>query len=201
MMNMNRYNEEQNIINHPTNSKYLLGFANLFNSNVHGNFNKNFNGKYFADIFYDDYNELCYEYNEYRSGVITWEDFYSQELVPMILLFVNTMKQIKLMGQKHSTIKNYLNIINSNYYSQPQILEVIEEFNSEIDEQCQTHESIPIYTCILKTCYLRIFQRKWKNYYKKKMDAIQKMKNPRALYYRTINGKVPKHIRKEYYYL
>ena len=198
-MHMNQYNVTQNVMNHSTNSKYLLGYSNLFNDVIHGKFNKDFNGRYFADIFYDDYNELCDEYNEYRSGLISWEDFYSQELVPMMLLLGNTMRQLKSMGQLHPTIQNYLNIIDSRYYSQPQILEIVEEFDNEIDEHNQTHENIPIYTCILKTCYLRMFQRKWKNYYRKKMETIQKMKNPRALYYRTINGKVPKHIRNGYF--
>lgn len=40
--------------------------------------------------------------------------------------------------------------------------------------------------CILKTCWLKIFQRKWKKYYK---DMMERRKNIKNLQWRSIHGK------------
>jgi hypothetical protein len=44
-------------------------------------------------------------------------------------------------------------------------------------------------TCIIKTFWLRIFQRKWKNYYRKKINHYKKIS---SLNYRRMYGKWPK---------
>ncbi len=40
--------------------------------------------------------------------------------------------------------------------------------------------------CILKTCWLKIFQRKWKKYYQ---DMMERRKNIKNLQWRSIHGK------------
>jgi len=42
---------------------------------------------------------------------------------------------------------------------------------------------------ILKTFWIKIFQRKWKNYYHKMQQLIQKRKNPHVLLKRQIYGR------------
>lgn len=42
------------------------------------------------------------------------------------------------------------------------------------------------YGHVIKTPYLRIFQRKWREYYKKKMRKINQMKSPNYQYMRSI---------------
>lgn len=44
-------------------------------------------------------------------------------------------------------------------------------------------------TCIIKTFWLKVFQRKWKNYYQKKINHYKKIA---SLNYRSIYGKWPK---------
>jgi hypothetical protein len=43
--------------------------------------------------------------------------------------------------------------------------------------------------CYIKTFWLKIFQRKWKQYYSKLMSKIQKMKQPKSILKREIQGK------------
>lgn len=164
---------------------YYLGFCEIFNKSVHGDFNHDYRGKYVADLYYNEYDELINEYHEYRDGLISWEDFYRQEIIPMTLLFGNAMNHLRHRNNVNDFIPNYNNIIISNNYSQPQIVDVFE-----------TEEGIHL--CIVKTCYLRMFQRKWKLFYKKRKLQREKMKNPRAIYHRKIHGKLPKYIKKKY---
>ena len=42
---------------------------------------------------------------------------------------------------------------------------------------------------ILKTCWIRIFQRKWRNYLRKKKELIQRRKDPRLLFKRQLYGR------------
>ena len=43
--------------------------------------------------------------------------------------------------------------------------------------------------CIPKTFWLKIIQRKYKNYYKKLQERIRRAKHPKALFKRQITGK------------
>ena len=61
---------------------------------------------------------------------------------------------------------------NSSFVRNPQIIK-----RYEIDDT---------YLCIIKTIWLKIFQRKYKNYYNKKMNYY---KNPKNIMNRSIHGK------------
>lgn len=50
------------------------------------------------------------------------------------------------------------------------------------------------YTVIVKTFWLRLIQRRWKNIYKKRMKCIQKRKRLHSLKYRECNGYWPRDI-------
>jgi len=78
----------------------------------------------------------------------------------------------------HPTIRNYSNIINDAKYIK---LEIIKK------EILPTQESV----CVIKTFWIKIIQRKWKQIYSKRMLLLIKFKNYRNLLNREINGKYP----------
>lgn len=64
-------------------------------------------------------------------------------------------------------------------------------FNLEIIETIMLDDGALV--CIIKTCYLKFLQRKWKNYYKKLQNKIKYIKsNPNLIIYRQYYGKLPK---------
>jgi len=78
----------------------------------------------------------------------------------------------------HPTIRNYHNIVSRPNYIQPEIGEYI---------ILPTFEAV----AILKTFWLRIIQRTWKNIYKKRKTVIQRRSNPCSIFTRETNGKWP----------
>ena len=75
----------------------------------------------------------------------------------------------------HPTIRNYHNIISSPNYIKPEIGEYI---------ILPTQESV----AILKTFWLRIIQRKWKQIFKDRQLIIKNRRSPAKLYVREITG-------------
>jgi hypothetical protein len=61
----------------------------------------------------------------------------------------------------HKTLRNYEHIIETNAFNQPQIATCLRLPSGEM-------------VAIIKTVYLRIFQRIWKKYYKKLMANVKK---------------------------
>lgn len=69
------------------------------------------------------------------------------------------------------------------------VLEYMNDYSMFEDEPVIKKLDIVCYSeygHIVKTPYLRIFQRKFKKYYSEKMKWIQRMKSPNALYARSI---------------
>lgn len=62
---------------------------------------------------------------------------------------------------------------------------IIESYNVDI---FTTYIKDGVTLCIPKTFWLKIFQRKWKKYYKQLQSRIQRAKNPRNLLRRKIYG-------------
>lgn len=79
---------------------------------------------------------------------------------------------------QHNTIRNYWKLYNK-ITKQPQIVECIE---------LETGEQI----AIIKTFWLKIFQRKCKKIFKERKEIIKKRSNPHAINYRRSHGKWPK---------
>ena len=78
----------------------------------------------------------------------------------------------------HPLYKNYTNIVARNTYIKPEIAECM---------YLETHECV----AVLKTHWIRLIQRTWKNVMRKRADVIQKRTNPHALYNRQITGNWP----------
>jgi hypothetical protein len=78
----------------------------------------------------------------------------------------------------HPIYKNYTNIVARNTYIKPEIAECM---------YLETHECV----AILKTCWIRLIQRTWKNVMRKRAVVIQKRTHPNALYSRQITGNWP----------
>jgi len=77
--------------------------------------------------------------------------------------------------ESHPTIRNYRNIINNSNYIKPEIGEYI---------VLPTQEAV----AILKTFWLRILQRKWKNVFKERLNIMKMRSNPICVYARQIPG-------------
>ena len=78
----------------------------------------------------------------------------------------------KYTNIEHSMIRNYKFILNK---LKPEIVECVILSNGEC-------------TCILKTFWIRIIQRSWKNLLIKRNNIINQMKNPKAILYRQTHG-------------
>ena len=64
----------------------------------------------------------------------------------------------------HSTIRNYSVLLKSGAFVSPQIAKCMCLPSGEL-------------VAVLKTCYLKIFQRTWKRYYKQKMAELETRKS------------------------
>jgi len=78
----------------------------------------------------------------------------------------------------HPIYKNYTNIVAQNTYIKPEIAECI---------YLESQECV----AILKTCWIRLIQRTWKNIMRKRAVVIKKRTHPNALYSRQITGNWP----------
>tara|TARA_B100000519_G_C14117588_1_gene378847 strand:- start:388 stop:858 length:471 start_codon:yes stop_codon:yes gene_type:complete len=82
----------------------------------------------------------------------------------------------------HPIIENFWKLHNKKYFCQLNIAKTYETETGEL-------------MCILKTFWIRIFQRKFRNYIAKKKKIILMRKNPTQLFFRKINGRWKKNIR------
>jgi hypothetical protein len=73
---------------------------------------------------------------------------------------------------KHPIIRDYINILNKKGAISLNIVKIEQKLTGEM-------------VCILKTLWLRILQRKWRAYFKKKLAFYR---NPKSLMIREING-------------
>lgn len=90
------------------------------------------------------------------------------------------------MKESYHNASNKLNFINHSEYPKIDIMDVIRLEPGEED------------VAILKTCWLRIFQRKCKAYYKYKQALIAYQSRPANIQYREVNGRWPTfHYKKE----
>ena len=78
----------------------------------------------------------------------------------------------------HPFIRNYRTIVSFEHFIKPEIAEC---FYLESGE----------YVAILKTFWIRIFQRKWRTFIREKKRFIRFCSQPWVLFYREINGKWP----------
>ena len=77
--------------------------------------------------------------------------------------------------QEHCIYRNYINIIKNDNYIKPEIAECIYLESGHC-------------VCILKTFWIRLIQRKWKNILKEREEIIRRRRNPISLRQREITG-------------
>jgi hypothetical protein len=160
-----------------------------------------FNSDYNTDNEYEEYDDvvygpeeksltryniiLCELYNEkihgiddscvlYNYLVHSRFKYLNMDCINEILVFIQN-KYINLPNKRHHIYKNYMNIIKNNYIK-PEIGECI-YLNSG---HCVT---------ILKTFWIKIIQKTWKNILKKRENIIKKKCNINSLKYRETDNK------------
>lgn len=88
-----------------------------------------------------------------------------------------------LGNQSHNIFRNYREIITNENYVKPEIIECI---------YLETGHCVGI----IKTFWIKLIQRKWKNILKKREAVIKKRCHPNSLRHRELTGKWPKECRK-----
>lgn len=126
-------------------SKYELGICELYNSHIHGYTDKSY-------IHIDGHYIIFW--------LITSESFMVCDDYKDVISLLLDGYYIYMNNTHHPTIRNYNNIIKSENYIKLNIIEKIELDSGEI-------------IAIIKTFWIKIFQRKWKKYYS---ELIKKIK-------------------------
>jgi len=142
-------------------SRYKLGLVEFYNPQIHGSMNTKLHTQflYSLNIPVDEF------INDHPNG---WID-------DMINRHHNVFNW-RNINVSHTIIRNYNSIVHKRGSV---MLEIVKPFII-MDEGVET------YLCILKTFWLKLFQRKWKQYYR---DKILIRKNPKVLLKRQIYGK------------
>lgn len=84
-----------------------------------------------------------------------------------------------LNSYHHHLFPNYRSIVLREDYIKPEIVECMDK-----DGYC---------VAIIKTCWIKIIQRTWKNIMKKREEALKCRRNLLSILYKEINGKWPIH--------
>ena len=144
-------------------SDYQLAICELYHPYFHGDINDEDNS--FKNYLYNSY--LC-------AYAIEDGELYDQDLYPSGNEGPWGLSRERLWPDvKHPSIRNYHNIVK--------------KYKLEIVQMIYLNTGHQI--CIPKTFWLKIIQRKYKNYYKKLQERILRTKHPKALLRRQITGK------------
>jgi hypothetical protein len=112
--------------------------------------------------------------------IVNVREFYGSTFQSEIEDVSHFYNNIELNQFPHPTIRNYQNIIEGNNYIKLDI--ILSETLSGFEE-----------VAYIKTFWIKIFQRKWKNiYYKRKQFISKIISNPKYLLKREITGKMIK---------
>ena len=129
----------------------------------------------------------CYKFKEELN------DIYSSDNIFLSI----SVSPLTFFRYSYSDIMNYLSIFSSfncfNYYSN--IFNINGTQNIDIMKTIVIdNENFQMYTVILKTYWLRLIQRHWKNIYKKQRYIIQQRCKIQNMRYREIHGMYPEKI-------
>ena len=180
---MNQLNDISNNINiNNNNNKWFLMLCELQFPHIHGQSSEThylvydrFHGP--TGISFQDLDNVNFDYE-------TDEEYESDDDIDDgIMTIYKSMTFLKEHYRRnhynypdHPCIRNYRNIITRENYIRPEIGQYIILPSLEA-------------VAILKTVWLRIIQRTWKNVFKKRQYIIKHRSNPNALYWREITGK------------
>lgn len=143
-------------------SKYTLAISELYHPYFHGN-----------DIRWDE-GFRKFLYTSYLCSFLIEKDEMFDDLYPTDTSGPWGLNIGRVWPDvAHPYIRNYLNI------AKPFRIDIVETMETESGHLL----------CIIKTFWLRIFQRKYKKYYATLQARIKQAKNPRALFHRRITGK------------
>jgi hypothetical protein len=167
-----------------TKNKYNLMLCHLHNPNLDGKTAESDPNIETHYLVYGRYNGLTgepinyEEDDEYEDDYEDDEDDINVPIINMELLHLRS--QFARLNNRitHPTIRNYLNIIQNPNYIQPEIGEYI---------VLPTKEAV----AILKTFWLRIIQKKWKQIYKERQIILQRRCNPKSIMSRERTGLWP----------
>lgn len=143
-------------------TKYNIILCEIFNDKIHGTpINEKLNSHFLINSRFK-----ILDISVTNNVCIHYNSFYST------LHLTNPNKL------NHKYIRNYKNIITNESYIKPEIAECF---------YLETGECI----AILKTFWIRLIQRKWKNILSERKKIIQKRCSIKSLLYREIYGKWP----------
>lgn len=168
--------------------KYNIVLCEIYNSYIHGPPSQpNVNSQYLVIGIFQHPNYELYNSDDDINDDDDEDDFETEMSSDLdTIKEIHQMKYESLKNNvsydnfisKHSLIRNYQNIIESENYIQPEIAQCI-----YIDGTC---------LAIKKTFWLRIFQRKWKRMYQYKQEILKKRMKHQNLLHRELKGKWPK---------
>lgn len=144
-------------------SKYTLAISELYHPYFHGN-----------DTQWDeDFRKFLY--TSYLCCIpIEKDEMFDDDLYPTDTSGPWGLNRERVWPDvTHPYIRNYLNI------AKPFRVDIVETLETELGHLL----------CIIKTFWLKIFQRKYKKYYAALQARIKHAKNPRILFHRSITGK------------
>lgn len=184
---MNQTNNEfiynNNIINNNDINKWFLMLCELQFPSIHGPISGV--PHYLVYDRFDGLTGISYQDLESTNFDFDTDDEYDSdnEMDDGIMTIYKSMRLLKHHYQNfhsynyptHPIIRNYSNIISRENYIRPEIGEYI---------ILPTLEAV----AILKTFWLRILQRTWKNVFKKRQNIINLRSRPSSLYIREITG-------------
>ena len=169
-------------------NKYNLLLCELHHPGIHGKTNNsaaNIETHFLIHDRFDGHgypikNE--YEYEDEDEEEDDEEAYYDYNITSVMAFLKNQYSNPANFNlryfERHPTIRNYHNIISNQNYIKPEIGEYI---------VLPTQEAV----AILKTFWLRILQRKWKNVFKERLNIMKMRSNPICVYARQITGKWP----------
>ena len=149
----------------PSKTKFNIILCELYNERMHGRDDSEVNSHY---LVHSRFKLLEMNYiKDYRDE---FRQIYNN-------LIIANHKSV----QSHKIFKNYKNIVRRVNYIKPEIAECIYLKSDHM-------------VAILKTYWIRLIQRTWKNIFKKRKDIMQKRHNHSAINYRSIYGTWPQDI-------
>lgn len=147
-----------------------LGVCELFHPKIHGmdqNSSSNIIGQHLV--------RYSIELDEFMD-----DDLFDDLTDDIAVIRRSYNRASKKMKDDHPhLIRNYKKIISHSQYPNIDIMDIVRLEPGQED------------VAILKTCWLRIFQRKWKSYYKQQQALLDFRKQSSSIRHREIHGNWP----------
>ena len=163
---------EQSDINH---SRYNFGFCDLYHPILHG-------PVYIDNVYQHPNSDSNIDDNVYGKFLYIYDTELGQtdQIVTQRLWRLQRTATIHggLHSLNHPVVRNYVRYAFHTYHIEPQIVEIVEGPGDYT-------------TCILKTHFLRLLQRKWKHRYAQRKKILSLRKNPVNIQFRKRHGRWP----------